>query len=273
MSHNLVSIRELTGWGFDGYDYRPDTLELAKGLRASNIIAQRSPFEQSNIVQVSKTEQLSEMFVPFAERLDLLAEMSGLSWSLGVVDLRPLIAFQRRLAFTARMAQPAIPVANDWLALLKLSFGSPKRLEYEAIHDRSTETFILRSDNPNLHLRITNDPAHPLSVHGGGPFFEVARFRNRWFLRDGYHRAYALLQAQVFEVPAVIVEAATIEDLGANQPWFFPEEVLFSNTPPRVVDFLDEALILEYDRPPLIKTLRIKMDETLKPATLTGEQQ
>jgi hypothetical protein len=272
MSHNLVYIRELAGWGFDNYAYRPEVLESEKLSEAANIIAHRSPFEQSSVVLASETEKLREMLAPYAERRDLLSEMSGLSWSLGVVDLRSLVAFQRRLAFSARIAQPTVPVAADWPALLELSFGLPKPVEYEAVHDRSTETIILRSGNPNLHFRVTNDPTYPLSVHAGGPFFEVARFRNRWFLRDGYHRAYALLQARIFEVPAVIVEAETIEELGADQPWFFPEEVLFSNTSPRIVDFLNEDLVLEYYRPPLIKTLRIKMEETLKPATVTGEQ-
>jgi len=267
MSRHLVHIRELAGWGFDNYEYRPKTLSPGK---ATKVIAQRSSFEQSNVVLATETENLREMFAPYADRPDLLLEMSGLSWSLGVIDLRPLIAFQRRLSFDARIAQP--PVASHWPALFALSFGPPKGVEYDAVHDRSTETLILQSDNPNLHLRVTNDPAHPLSVHAGGPFFEVARFRNRWFLRDGYHRAYALLAAQVFFVPAVIVEATTVEELGANQPWFFSEEILFSNAPPRVADFLNDDLFLEYDRPALIKTLRIKMEETLTPATSKGEQ-
>ena len=33
-------------------------------------------------------------------------------------------------------------------------------------------------------------------------------------------------------------------------PWFFPEEVILSPTPPRVTDFLDDKLVLEYDRIP-----------------------
>jgi hypothetical protein len=68
----------------------------------------------------------------------------------------------------------------------------------------------------------------------------------------------------------VIVHARTLQELGAVRPWFFSEEVLFSPTPPRVVDFLDDALVLEYDRSPLIKTLRITMEETY---ALKGEDQ
>lgn len=272
MTPNLVHIRELAGWGFDRYEYRPETPAQCETSQAVNVTARTSSFDQSSVLLTAETERLREMFNAYTNRPDLLSEMSGLSWSFGVVDLRPLIAFQRRLAFGTGVAQPSVPTAGDWPALFALSFGSPKPVECEIIHDHSTRTLIVQSANPNLHLRVTDDPAHPLTVHAGGTFFEVARFRNRWFLRDGYHRAYALLRAQVFEVPAVIVEATTIEELGANQPWFFSEEILFSNTPPYVADFLNEDLILEYDRPALIKTLRIKMEETHTPATYTGEQ-
>jgi hypothetical protein len=35
---------------------------------------------------------------------------------------------------------------------------------------------------------------------------------------------YRLLRSNVFEVPAVIVHARSLEELGILQPWFFPEE-------------------------------------------------
>jgi hypothetical protein len=272
MSRDLVRILELTGWGLDKYEYRPAVLGPTELSRATDIIALRSLFEQSNVVLASETEQLHEAFCTYLKRPDLLSEMSGLSWSLGVVDLRSLIAFQRRLVSPAKTVQASIPIAGDWPALLALSFGPPKSIKCKITHNRAIQTVVLRSDNPDLHFRVTNDPASPLIVHGGGPFFEVACFRDRWFLRDGYHRAYSLLKDHVFKVPAVIVQAATIEELGANQPWFFPEEVLFSSAPPRVIDFLNDNLVFEYERPALIKTLRITIEETLKPATFTGEQ-
>jgi hypothetical protein len=272
MSFDMVRIRELAAWGFDSYEYRPADVERTQLSRATGVTIASSPFAQSNMVLAAETEKLREKLALHANRPDLLVEMSGLSWSLGVVNLRSLIAFQRRLSFDTRIAQPVIPAPDDWDALLKLSFGPPKSIEHEAVHERASDAIILRSDNPNLHLRVTNDPATPLIVHAGSPFFEVARFRNRWFLRDGYHRAYALLKANVYEVPAVIVEATTLEELGANKSWFFAEEFLFSSNPPRVVDFLNEDLVIEYDRPPLIKTVIITMEETLKPATAIGEQ-
>jgi len=62
-----------------------------------------------------------------------------------------------------------------------------------------------------------------------------------------------------------VVRAKTLRELGAVQPWFFSEETLFSNRPPRVVDFLDDLLNLQYTRPPLLKTLRITIEESFAP--------
>jgi len=270
MNREKVHVRELAAWGLDSYEYRPHAFDRAK--ISDRLLEQRQPFQQSNALLIDETAELHDALLPQAERPDLLAEMSGLAWSLGVVDLRLLIAFQRRLFFNSEFAKSQPPVARDWPALLALSFGQTRPVECDLIHDAAACTFVLRSSNPNLHFRTTNDAGAPLSVHAGSPFFEVACYRGRWFLRDGYHRAYTLLQAGVFEVPAVIVQSRTIEELGATQPWFFPEEVLFSEAPPYISDFLDENLILEYDRPPLIKTLRITMEETLAPASPIGEQ-
>lgn len=95
----------------------------------------------------------------------------------------------------------------------------------------SREALRVRSHNPDLQLRLEAERGGgcPFAVDGGSPFFEVAEFGGRWFLRDGYHRAYALLRAGVYRMVAV-VRARTMEELGATEPWFFGEEVLFFGT-------------------------------------------
>jgi hypothetical protein len=70
----------------------------------------------------------------------------------------------------------------------------------------------------------------------------------------------------------VIVQARTIEELGATQPWFYPEGVLFSEAPPLVADFNEDDLVLEYERPAMVKTLRIALEETLTPVPPTGDR-
>jgi hypothetical protein len=271
MSHKQVHVRELAAWGLDVYEFRAGTFDHTKPSQAEHLVAQRASFQQSTVVLTQESAQLRDALLEHATRPDLLDEMTGLTWSLGVVDLRPLLAFQRRLSFNPEFPHPPAPAAKDWTALLDFSFGPAKPVLFDRLQDTAAHTLVLQSTNPNLHLRTMIDAAFPLSVHAGGPFFEVASYRDRWFLRDGYHRAYTLLQAGVFEVPAVIVHANTIEELGPTKPWFFSEEVLFSETPPLVLDFLNDELVLEYNRPALIKTLRITMEETLSPAT-SGDQ-
>jgi hypothetical protein len=272
MNPSRVHVRELAAWGLDVYEYRPDSFELRNVAPPDRNSTRRLPLLQSNVLLGKDLPVLRDAFLAQAERPDLLAEMTGLTWSLGVVDLRPLVAFQRRLFFSSEMYLPPIPAAKDWPSLLALTFAAAQPVKYDVSHEPASQVLLLRSNNPNLHVRISGDVISPLRIHAGSPFFEVACFRDRWFLRDGYHRAFALLRAGVFEIPAVIVQAKTIEELGATKPWFFSEEVLFSADPPRLLDFLDVNLILEYDRPPLIKTLRITMDETFTSAFPTGEQ-
>ena len=269
MSCQNVRIRELGGWDLDAYEYRPPSFDQCRHSHARQLISARPPFEHASAFMEAETVLLRDSFAVQSARSDLQAEMSGLDWSLGIVDARLLLAFQRRLAINPAIPQVPAPAADDWSALTALSFGPAKPVIYDLVRDGAS--VALQSSNPNLHFRVSTDPSNPIAVHAGSPFFEVAEYRGRWFLRDGYHRAYALLRSGVWKLPAVIVQARTLEELGAIQPWFFPEGVLFSHHPPRVTDFLDDALIFEYDRPSLIKTLRVTMEETFAPAIGSGE--
>ncbi|MBB6142928.1 hypothetical protein HNQ77_000872 [Silvibacterium bohemicum] len=268
MSDQNDRIRELSGWDFDAYEYRAATYDRGKWADARRIVTQRAPFEAANAMILEESEKFRDAFSVQAARRDLQAEMAGLDWSLGVVDLRLLLAFQRRLCFNASAGSVVDPAQIE--DLLTLAFGPAKTISFDLVHAETNRNLVLESRDPNLHFRFSTEGSTPVIVHAGSPFFEVGRYRGRWFLRDGYHRAYALLRAGIFTLPAVIVQARTLEELGANQPWFFPEDVLLSDSPPLVTDFLDAALTIEYERPPLIKTLRIAIEETFAPAVSQG---
>ena len=251
---NTVHVRELAAWGLDDFPYRP-----ASPAAVSHIPAQ----EPANPILAHLTQTLADSLAPHATRPDLILEMAGLEWSLGVVDLRHLQAFQRRLSLT-RHQPTLIPAQHDWPSLINFAFGPPRSLHYQ-LHNEVNSVITIITTDPNLHLRPSTDPATPFIVHGGSPFLEVARYRNRWFLRDGYHRAYALLQHNIFAVPAILIQVVTLSDLGADAPRFFPEEVLFSSHPPFVQDFLDDQLTITYDRPTLKKTIRLTIEESFTP--------
>jgi len=56
------------------------------------------------------------------------------------------------------------------------------------VHGSQKDESVLRFQYPNLHLRISDDIYRPLQFMQEVPvsFSEVALYRGRWFLRDGY---------------------------------------------------------------------------------------
>jgi hypothetical protein len=171
------------------------------------------------------------------------------------------------------MPPARVPQQEDWAALCGLAFDGRRSLAHRALRSASFGDgceFQLHSANPDLRITLTEQVAGdslPLMLTGGSPIFEVAEFRGRWFLRDGYHRSFQMLRAGVAMGFAVIVHARTLEELGAVEPFFFCEETLFSARPPMVTDFLEERLVLTYKRPRMRKRITVRIEESLEPAT------
>lgn len=288
MKSARVNVHELIAWGLDEYPYRDagtglGQKELAKQVeQAQHRLTQRERYSTYPALLANETESIKHLFAAPGLRADLQEEYDGLTWTLGVVDLRHLLAFQRRLVFSPAQHPSPTPQQDDWPGLVSLAAGLRRSTEHRAVRNRDTADHLdvsLRSGNPDLQLRLkpkAGSACSPFLLHGGSPFFEVAEYRGRWFLRDGYHRAYRLVQAGVHRIPAVVIYTRTIEELGATEPWFFNEDQLFSDHPPRVVDFLDESLVLRYERPALQKVIRVRVEESLEPFdetdTIQGEK-
>ena len=271
-----VSVRELIGWDLDPNEFRPALIaQSARIASARALVANRPGFQASNPVARESPLAIGALLKEHLLREDLHREMEGLEWSAGVVNLRHLLAFQRRLLFDPEYPQPAAPISDDWPALTALAFGPPRSTAFTTVASSSTK-MVLRSANPNIQLRpAANGAPGPLECYGGSPFFEVAEYRGRWFLRDGYHRAESLLRSGTTHVPAVIIRARTLAELGPIGPWFFSEEILFGPHPPYVSDFLDVQLTQQYTRPRMHKTVHVTIEESFGPATsskITGEQ-
>jgi hypothetical protein len=273
----MVTIHELIAWKLDEYSFRDTGTNLNKDElsdkcdRAKRDLIDRVDYEQCSALLSAETARIQHLLDAPTQRAELQQEYKGLDWTLGVVDLRHLLAFQRRLVFDHELRLLQIPQQQDWPALLSFSFASVRDTTYKMTIQEMNGQFsglTLQSCNPDLQLRPLKksgfDGSSPFSLFGGSPFFEVAEFHGRWFLRDGYHRAYRLLQAGVNHLPAVVIRARTIDEVGATQPWFFNEGELFSSHQPRVLDFLEDSLVLHYKRPRLVKRISIHVEESLE---------
>lgn len=271
-----VHVRELIGWDLDDNEFRPASAVQGGRIESARaIVASRPCFQTTNPVGAETPVFVAALLEEQLLREDLHHEMGGLEWSLGVVDLRHLLAFQRRLIFDPEYPQPAAPASDAWPALTAFTFGPPVSTAFTTLSSTSTK-LAFQSANPNMQLRpaAAGTPG-PFELHGGSPFFEVAEYRGRWFLRDGYHRAEYLLRSGVTQVPAVVIRARTLAELGPIAPWFFSEQILFGPHPPYVSDFLDAQLTQQYTRPRLLKTLHVTIEESFEPAApnpFTGEQ-
>jgi hypothetical protein len=279
-----VDVHELVAWRLDDYPPRASAIgveqnEIERKIQqAKQQLGKRDSFTSTPALLMEETQQIRELLDASMQRADLHREFRELNWALGVVDLRLLLAFQRRLVFDPTRFTPQIPKQEDWPELVSLSMNPPRSIAHCLSHQEKAGVMDVRisSRNPDLQLRLNqsaeDSDSFLFSLYGGSPFIEVAEFRSRWFLRDGYHRAYRLLQKGVCCIPAVILRARTIEELGATSPWFFSEEELFSERPPRVIDFLDEALVLRYKRVPFRKAIRIRIEEMMEPIVETEVQ-
>src|ERR1039457_5178712 len=179
MSTRHLKIRELTAWGFD---HPVDRGLLAEeqlrnaAFHAHRRVAARSPYPTDCPLSVEETVELASVLAARRDAVASSGEFDGLDWELSIVDLRKLIAFQRRIRFGHSDSRP--------------------------IH-RGARTQQL------IDLAL---PLHPLSRC---PYMEVASYRGQWFLRDGYHRSFKLLKQGVWRVPCVVVYAETSAPLGA----------------------------------------------------------
>ncbi len=271
-----VSVRELIGWDLDENEFRPaSALQSGRIESARALVASRPCFQTTSPFAAETPAPVAALLKEQLLREDLHREMVGLDWSLGVVDLRHLLAFQRRLIFDSEYPQPDAPASDAWPALTALAFGPRISTAFTTLSSTSAN-LVFQSANPNIQLRPAATGAHgPIEFHGGSPFFEVAEYRGRWFLRDGYHRAEYLLRSGITQVPAVVIRARTVAELGPISSCFFSEQVLFGTHPPYVSNFLNERLIQQYTRPRMLKTLRVTIEESIGPAAsnpFTGEQ-
>ena len=270
-------IVELAAWGFDESPDR-DRVVAADDLarvreRAADLVQSCPEWDSISPVLDDATEHLKDRLSTYATRNNVQMEFEGLEWRLAVIDLRRLLCFQRRLVLPAEDTDHDSHQEFDWQRRLDLAFSPPRASQFTQRLNPTELT--LQTDNPDFSatLKPVSKDADSIAVTlcHGSPFVEVARYRDRWFLRDGYHRAYRLLRARVFEVPAVIVHARTLDELGAVQPWFFPEDVLFSRRPPAVTDFTLDDLVLRWRRPARRKVIRIVITEHFE--TLHSEEE
>jgi len=177
-------------------------------------------------------------------------EVARQGWEVKVVDLTQICAFQPNVFVdtTAERVRGIGP--DDWEAIAQVTIPVGGQVSLRPQFDELRNTWIIASPNPNLKIvgrfggQIPGNPNQPPAfgffVTIAQSFVQVARFRDRLFLRDGYHRALAFLNAGIMRVPAFVGTVAAIEQLAPAG--MLPQDAYLGLRPPRLIDYLDDTV-------------------------------
>ena len=212
-------------------------------------------------------------------RADLQALFAPHRWRIGFVDLsKPVLTYQRAVLTEDAVERVMRADPDDLQTLFQICLPEPEAVEMEGGFDASQNAFTTSSANPNLRIGgfaavdIRQEPAGaPNKLFGftvslGSSVLQLVEYKRRWFVRDGYHRVYGLLKRGITRVPCVLIEAKSFEETGAARPGFFSFELLYSERPPLVSDFLTDEFSAEIPLAAVRKVIRIKAEEFVIPS-------
>ena len=207
----------------------------------------------------------------------LHSAMAGLNWSLQVVDLRRVLAYQKTIRLDG-FKELVDHMRKDRGQLLEFCLPTEQEAPPRNLsRDTDQKGFTISSPSPNLRIAANEVKAMKIEGEAGMPptpvlavtfylsmgasYMKVANFNGRDFLREGYHRAAALLRAGIYEVPCVYIAARTYEELGADRERMFHSDTLFGPRPPLLSDFWDDTVSATINQRASRKAVRVTAEE------------
>jgi hypothetical protein len=257
-----------------GRNREPDddlTALSARIERARASLAARAPFVATDPLVLHDRTRLDEL----AQRDDIKASFAGMHWTVEMVDMALVQSLQVAIkvdGLDERIGPVVADPAELWELCIPTERKDPPR---GAFKDADQRGYTLSSLNPNLRVAGSKvdtmevvTAAGPIKVQAvmffvsfGHSYMHVAHHGGRYFLRDGYHRVVGLMAAGITKMPCLVVNMqGSFEEIMPGRQ-SFPRDVCFSDRPPLVSDFLDDAVADDFRRPVSRKVIRIRTEE------------
>lgn len=201
-----------------------------------------------------------------AERLAVGAD--NLPYRLVRVEIDKLIAFQPNvdLQYSAELVEQLRGDAESFVPERLCLPLEPRKQPLFVEIANGEISMTVYSTGPNLRplgMQFIPNESGPsrvaFDIGLGSPFVAVAHFQGRYFLKNGYHRLHALREAGHVFAPALLVDCATPDQIGAIGPGFFPPQMLFGMRPPVMGDFFSGAAVSVRIRE-VTRILRLRCD-------------
>jgi hypothetical protein len=247
-------------------------------------IASRSAFVPTNpITEIEENALIKEI----KTRPEIYQITSGLEPHFTLVNLKEILTFQPLVRIDnleSRVGYASLSQEQ----LYELCFPSAQLvspIEINVLPD--DRGFVVHTLNPNFrvvpwhsidsplisrqqlpNIGVPFHPTHPpiqvpllpYVLIGSPNYLQVAHYEDRYFLRDGHHRAAGFLKQKIERIPCILIEAQNFPQIGWR-PGMIDQEILMGDHPPRLSDFWDNSVSCFFKRPALRRVYRISMEE------------
>lgn len=181
-----------------------------------------------------------------------------------MVDLRLVCAAQPTIYVEDAANRVRGLAATDipGIAAVTLPLHSPMKMS--VVFDPHKNAWLFSSPNPNLRVAGHFNAELAPGSNGFGfvvevalSYLQVAGFNGRYFLRDGYHRAFGLLAAGIHFAPALVKDYAAFEEI-QMPAGLLPPPTYLGSRPPLLVDYLDSTVATDTHLPVMTKMVVVQ---------------
>lgn len=241
----------------------PDPAHIALCQRARAFVSSRpNGVDQTNLFQSLPSDV--EGYIAELRANEKSAQILAESGDPRVVDLRKLCAAQKIIYTDDAVNRVQGLIATDLVGIARVTLPLPSMEQLPVAFDETKNSWLMSSPNPNLRVvGHFSQPAGPGLVAYGfvvamqKSYLQVAGIEGRYFLRDGYHRAYGLLAAGITHAPALVKEFSAFEE-AAMPSGLFPPTVYLGSKPPLLIDYLDNDVAIDTFLPVTTKLIAIQ---------------
>jgi hypothetical protein len=179
------------------------------------------------------------------------SHMFAEGWDVALVDLTRVCAYQPLVLSDQAIDRAGGVTPHDLQTIAEVALPVAGEVELPFQFDRVKQTWMVSSANSNLRIvgpvgPIVTSPGKPpvigFEVTINQSFLQVVRYHGRYFLRDGYHRAYGFLHAGITTVPAFVRDMAEFESMVPDPRVLLPQDSYCGPRPPVLPDYTDEAV-------------------------------
>ena len=237
----------------------PVSLEHARrAQQAREAVAERQgTFSQSDLIEAAPPD-LDE-YIATLMASPPAAPFRDEGWKVAIVDLAKIIAIQPHVHIDHGRERVRDIEPHDVRAMAAVTLPLPAVEELPAQLDSFQRSLLVSSADPNLRIlgpwASQVEPgvaALGFTVAIAPSYMQVARFRGRYLLRDGYHRAVAFLQRGFTKVPAFVRDFSAFENLEVPVG-LLPPAAYLGDQPPFLTDYLDNTVAADVHMPVMQK--------------------